>query len=215
MSQSPAPRYRCTCPHCKKVLKIRPEWAGKRGTCPQCLKPVDFPMLRPIASHSATTHQLLKLVSEDDDPMLDDAQSERLSLLLSQGACIDYRMADELLKERALSPRQWRRILNAADLREAMRLRFEAQAATDGPATNGDDEPLAMQLAADDAAPNAWKILSRFLYYQRHGTCAGCNVNPTGTACIYRTFESLLEARNIPESRAGNWKSILHRHLGL
>jgi hypothetical protein len=197
------------------VLKIRAQWAGKRGTCPQCLKSVDFPVLRPVASHSVTTHQLLKLVAEDDESTLDNAQAERLSLLLSQGACIDYRMADQLLKDRPLSPRQWRRILNAADLREAMRIRFEAQAASDEAPTNGDDEPLSMQIAPDEVAPNAWKILARFLYYQRHGTCEACNANPTGTDCIYRTFEALLAARRIPEARAGNWQVILHRHLGI
>jgi hypothetical protein len=215
MSESAASLYRCTCPHCQKVLKIRTEWAGKRGTCPQCRGTVEFPAFRAPSSNSATTQQLLKLVRADDDPTFDESQAERLSLLLSQGTCIDYGMADTLLASRPLSPRQWRRVLNAADLREAMRLRFDARIDEETDVTESADEPVALLAAADAATPNAWKILSRFLYYQRHRACEACEANPTGLTCIYRSFDAFQEARLIPEARAENWKALLHRHLGL
>ena len=99
--------------------------------------------------------------------------------------------------------------------REGMRLRLESRMEDAPEETNGSDEPLAMLAAADAATPNAWKIMSRFLYYQRHGACEPCSVNPTGMVCIYRTFEALLEARAVPPARSENWKALLHRHLGL
>jgi hypothetical protein len=197
------------------VLKIRPEWAGKRGTCPQCRNIVEFPAFRAPSARSATTQHLLKVVAAEDDPSIDDLQSERLALLLSQGTCTDYRMADKLLAGRSLSPRQWRRVLNAADARESMRLRLEAHLEHAETHASTGEEPLAVLAAADAATPNAWKILARLVYFQRHGTCEACKANPTGLACIYRTFDSFLDARKIPEDRASNWKSILHLHVGL
>jgi hypothetical protein len=194
------------------VLKFRLEWAGKCGTCPQCGNAVDFPAIR---APSATTQHLLKVVAEEDNPWLGGEETERLALLLSQGTCMDYGMASELLGGRALAPRQWRRMLNAAVAREAMRLRLEShleEAETHG---EGADEPLAVLAAADAAMPNAWKIFSRFLYFQRHGACEACVGNPTGLACIYRTFETFLEAGKITEGRAADWKALLHQHVGL
>jgi len=207
--------YRCTCPHCQKVLRLRVEWAGKRGTCPQCKNTVEFPAYRPPSSKSATTQQLLRVVAEVDEPTLDEGQSEQLALLLSQGTCIDYSMADKLLNGRPLSPRQWRRILNSADAREAMRHRLEEQLKEDSLPPEGDEEPISLQAASDVATPNSWKILSRFLYYQRHGKCSACAANPTGMDCMYRNFEMLLTTRLVPESRAENWKALLHRFVGL
>jgi hypothetical protein len=67
----------------------------------------------------------------------------------------------------------------------------------------------------DAAAPNAWKIMARLLYYQRHGYCDGCIKNPTGMACIYLNFDGFLEARQIPALRSDNWQKLLHTHLGL
>jgi hypothetical protein len=207
--------YRCTCPHCQKVLKLRIEWAGKKGACPQCKNEVQFPAYQRPSSKSATTQQLLKNVAEVDEPSLDDGQAEQLALLLSQGTCIDYGMADQLLDGRALSPRQWRRIVNSADLREGMRHRLEQQLEGELPPSDGKDEPISLQAASETATPNAWKVLSRFLYYQRHGKCSACAMNPTGMECMYRDFELLLDARQVPESRAENWKALLHRFLGL
>jgi hypothetical protein len=207
--------YRCICPHCQKVLKIRVDWAGKKGVCPQCRGAVDFPPFRMPSASSATQKQLLRLIGEADNPTLDDGQIDRLALLFSQGTCRDYQMADQLLRDRTLSPRQWRRVLSAADLRESMRLRIE-QRLTAPPAPDPDDsEAAALWAVGDTASPNAWRILARYLYFQRHGYCDKCNANPTGMHCIYLTFDGFLAARSIPLPRADHWHDLLHLNVGL
>ena len=197
--------YRFACPHCLKVLKIRNDWAGKKGICPHCKAKVEFPTVTEATSTgSPTTHQLLKMIVEQDDPAFDDDQIDRLALLFSQATCNDYHLAEKMLigqapgatEIRGLSPRQWRRALNSADLRESMRLHIAQRIGIpEGPAN---DEPAALAAATDNAAPNAWTILARFLYYQRHGICDACKINPTGLNCMYLTFDTFLAARAIP-----------------
>jgi hypothetical protein len=210
--------YRCNCPQCKKVIRVRTEWAGKKGVCPHCRHPFEFPAPPPqAAGGSGTTQQLQKLVTPDDEVTFEDAQSDRMAMLLSQGTCRDYELAIGLLAGRPLSPRQWRRTLNAADLRESMRLRFSRRLDENPNPEVDASEPAALALASDDsaAAPNAWKILARFLYFQRHGLCEQCQSNLTGMSCIYLDFGAFLAARNIGEPRAEHWQKLMRQQLGL
>jgi hypothetical protein len=213
--------FRFTCPHCHKVLKARIEWAGKRGVCPTCNQPVQFPSYVPPSSASRTAQQLQKLVSHEDDPTLTDADSDRLAMLLSQGACREFSLAQKLLAEhgtRPLSPRQWRRILNSAAARESMRLHIEEQLERLAEIPDDDSEPATLIAAAESEAhanPLAWTIIARFLYHLRHGFCESCKKDPTGLSCIYLTFQSFTTARQIPLERAQNWQRICQHHLGL
>ncbi len=113
--------YRCTCSQCQKVLKIRTDWAGRRGVCPHCQATVEFPPFKAPVAGSATAQLLLKLVSDEDEESFDEMQTDRLAMLLSQATCRDFQLATQWLNGRALSARQWRRTLNAADVREGMR----------------------------------------------------------------------------------------------
>lgn len=210
--------FRFTCPSCKKVLKARTEWAGKRGVCPTCNQPIQFPAYTPPSSTSRTAQQLLQLVSPEDNITFDEADSDRFSMLLSQGTCRDYDLAQKLLASRPLSPRQWRRLLNSAAARESMRLHIEEQLERLAEIPDDDSEPAALVAAADDdkgAHPSAWKIITRFLYHQRHQTCPRCESDKTGLSCIYLTFDTFLTARQVPPDRAANWQKICHHHLGL
>jgi hypothetical protein len=211
--------FRFACPHCQKVLKARTEWAGKKGMCPTCNKPIQFPAYTPPSSASRTAQQLIQLVKPegDDNLTFDENDSDRLAMLLSQGTCRDYGLAKKLLDGRPLSPRQWRRTLNSAAARESMRLHIEQQLERLAEIPDDDAEPAAL-LAAVEAStndPNAWKIIIRFLYFLRHAACAPCQQDPTGLSCIYLTFEAFTQARQIPDDRAANWQKIVHHHLGL
>jgi hypothetical protein len=210
--------FRFTCPHCQKVLKARVEWAGKRGVCPTCSEPITFPTYVPPSSTSRTAQQLQKLVAHEDNNNFTDADSDRLAMLLSQGACREFSLAQKLLADRPLSPRQWRRILNSAAARESMRLHIEEQLERLAEIPDDDSEPAALIAAAESegrANPIAWTIISRYLYHLRHGFCDACHKDPTGLACIYLTFQSFTTARKIPLERAQNWQKICHHHLGL
>src|ERR1700743_3101180 len=93
---------RFPCPHCKKILKARARWAGRRGTCPRCNQPILFP---PAGSGTApdlqsrTVKQLHTLISEDDNITIDEADSDRLSMLLSLATCRDFQAAQKLLAD--------------------------------------------------------------------------------------------------------------------
>jgi hypothetical protein len=209
--------FRFACPHCNKVLKARAEWAGKRGVCPTCNKAIQFPAYTPPSNTSRTAQQLIQLVAHDDNLTLDDTDADRLAMLLSQGTCRDFSLADKLLAHRPLSPKQWRRILNSAAARESMRLHIEEQLERLAEIPDDDSEPAALIAAAESAAasPNAWKIITRFLYFLRHQTCHACHSDKTGLSCIYLTFEAFTTARQIAPDRAASWQKICHHHLGL
>jgi len=211
--------FRFTCPACRKVLKARTEWAGKRGLCPTCHAPIHFPAYTPPSSTSRTAQQLLQLVSPDDNLTFGEEDSDRLAMLLSQGTCRDFDLAKKLLDSRPLSPRQWRRTLNSAAARESMRLQIEEQLERLAEIPDDDTEPAALLAAADAGGaasnPNAWKIITRFLYFLRHSTCLTCLGDKTGLSCIYLTFDAFTAARQVPPDRAASWQKICHHHLGL
>jgi Zn-dependent protease with chaperone function len=39
----PAPTYGVQCPSCKFAFRVKPEWAGRTGRCPQCKGPIVIP----------------------------------------------------------------------------------------------------------------------------------------------------------------------------
>lgn len=203
--------YRFACPQCQKLVRARADVAVTRGVCPHCKQSIDFPPYRAPDPSSATAQQLLKMLAQPDNASLDEAKLDRLALLLSQGTCRDYELADELLSDvgGTLSARQWRRTLNAADQREVMRLRLDTRIAQNAV----DAEPLA--LSDSTLSSSAWQILARFVYFQRHPECEGCTRNPTGLGCVYLNFDSFLTAYKIPEARAANWRAMLQHHMGL
>ena len=135
-------------------------------------------------------------------------------MLLAQCTCRDFGLGEKLLEQRPLSPRQWRRLLNSAAARESMRLRIEEQLERLAEIPEDDSEPTAI-LAAETTNPDAWKIITRYLYYLRHQACDNCEKDPTGLSCIYLTFETFLNARKVSAERADNWQKICHHHLGL
>jgi hypothetical protein len=157
----------------------------------------------------------LQLVAGDDDATLDEGENDRLAMLLSLGTCRDYGLARKLLDGRALSPRQWRRLLNSAAARESMRLHIGEQLERLAEIPDDDSEPTALIAAADTSNPDAWKMITRYLYFLRHNTCEPCGDDPTGLSCIYLTFDAFTGARLISADRAGNWQKICHHHLGL
>ncbi|MGN6370314.1 MAG: hypothetical protein ACTHN5_18825 [Phycisphaerae bacterium] len=211
--------FRFTCPSCQKVLKANVRWAGKRGACPHCKQPITFPAYTPPNPQSRTARQLLALVHEQDNLTVDDNDTDKLSMLLSQSTCRDYHLAQKLLDNRPLSPRQWRRILNSAAARESMRFHIEEQLERLAEIPDDDSDPSALLAAADADSPrvnpDAWKIITRFLYFLRHGPCDKCQRDPTGLSCIYLAFDTFLAARQVSTDRAHNWQKICHHHLGL
>jgi hypothetical protein len=207
--------FRFTCPHCQKVLKASVHWAGKRGACPGCKQPITFPAYKPPNPQSRTAKQLIALIGAEDNVTFDDNDADKLSMLLSQATCRDFELGRKLLDNRPLSPRQWRRLLSSAAARESMRFHIEEQLERLAEIPDDDTDPSALIAAADGANPDAWKIMTRFLYYLRHSTCENCQNDPTGLSCIYLSFDGFLTARQVSEERAHNWQKICHHHLGL
>ena len=207
--------FRFTCPGCQKVLKASIKWAGKRGVCPGCRQAVTFPAYTPPSSQSRTAKQLVALVSEEDNLTFDDNDADRLSMLLSQATCRDFGLAQKLLDGRPLSPRQWRRLLSSAAARESMRFHIEEQLERLAEIPDDDTDPTALLAAEDATNPDAWKILTRFLYFLRHDACNACQKDPTGLSCMYLAFQTFLAARKVPPDRAHNWQKICQHHLGL
>jgi hypothetical protein len=95
-----------------------------------------------------------------------------------------------------------------------MRLRIEEQLERLAEIPEDDSEPTAL-VAAETTNPDAWKVITRYLYYLRHQACDNCQKDPTGLSCIYLMFETFLSARKVSEERAENWQKICHHHLGL
>jgi hypothetical protein len=207
--------FRFTCPSCKKVLKASVKWAGRRGACPNCKQPVTFPAYKAPNPKSRTAQLLLTLVNEEDNLTVDDNDADKLSMLLSQATCRDFQHAQKLLDSRPLSPRQWRRLLSSAAARESMRFDIEEQLERVADSPDDDSEASAILAAADATNPDAWKIMTRFLYFLRHGPCENCKKDPTGLSCIYLSFDNFLRARQVNAERAANWQKICHHHLGL
>ncbi len=96
-----------------------------------------------------------------------------------------------------------------------MRLRIEEQLERIAEIPDDDEEPTALLAASEVTNPDAWKIITRFLYYLRHNACEKCQTDPTGMSCLYLTFETFLEARQVSPKRADNWQKICRHHLGL
>jgi hypothetical protein len=207
--------FRFTCPSCHKVLKASVNWAGKRGACPNCKQPITFPAYKPPNPQSRTAQQLLALVHEEDNLTVDDTDADKLSMLLSQATCRDFQLAQKLLDNRPLSPRQWRRLLSSAAARESMRFHIEEQLERLAEIPDDDSDPSALLAAESPANPDAWKVITRFLYFLRHGPCENCQHDPTGLSCIYLAFATFLSARQVSPDRAHNWQKICHHHLGL
>ena len=44
---APAMPIKFECPHCHEALRVKDEFAGKRGPCPKCKKPVTVPAAAP------------------------------------------------------------------------------------------------------------------------------------------------------------------------
>src|SRR6185369_15508992 len=107
---------------------------------------------------SRTATELTKLLAIDDHPDFTEQNSDRLSMLLAQATCRDFGLAQKLLSDRALSPRQWRRVLNSAAARESMRLLIDQQLDR-LPDITDDEEPAALAAAEQPTNPNAWKVI--------------------------------------------------------
>jgi hypothetical protein len=207
--------FRFTCPHCQKVLKANVSWAGKRGACPGCKQPITFPAYKAPNPQSRTAKQLDALIGKEDNITVDDNDADKLSMLLSQATCRDFEHARKLLDGRPLSPRQWRRLLSSAAARETMRYHIEEQLERLAEIPDDDSDPTALLAAAEATNPDAWKIMTRFLYYLRHSNCDNCQADPTGLSCMYLSFDNFLVARQVSAERAQNWQKICHHHLGL
>lgn len=214
MSETTTQVFRFTCPNCQKVLKAPAEWAGRRGVCPFCQRTVTFPKVQDLP-RSRTADQLLKLISPDEDMLPDEQEADKIAMLLSQGTCRDYLLASKLIGTQAFSARAWRRILNSAAGREAMRFKIEEQLEKLAEIPDDDEDPAALVVASEQTNPNAWKIMVRYLYYLRHGTCDRCKDDMTGLRCMYLTWDDFCKTRLIQRDRAANWEKICKHHLGL
>lgn len=207
------PVFRLPCPHCQRVLKVPLEWAGRRGACPACQKPIEFPKsLATQVTQSKLGETILSLVSESDEG-LDDKTFDQVALLLSQGTCRDYQLAKAALGDRRLSARQWRRILAAAGTRESMRQHIESQ--LDRLPDIAEDEVPSLAVVEAPPSQDAWQIMARYAYYLRHDTCPACKDDPTGLHCIYLNYTDFAKARNIPADRSARWEKIVQHLLGL
>ena len=205
--------FRLPCPHCQRVLKIPVAWAGRKGACPSCGKPIEFPKsLATEVAQSRLGETILEMVCESDEPM-DEKAFDQLALLLSQGTCRDYQLVRTTLGDRKLSVRQWRRVLSSASTRETMRQSIESQLDT-LPDISEDEMPT---MAAIDAPPalDSWQVMARYAYFLRHETCDACKEDPTGLHCIYLSFGDFAKARQISDDRAQRWEKVCQHLLGL
>ena len=210
--------YRFACPSCHRMLKAPLSWAGRRGVCPKCHEEMLFPRKTSLfKAEGEGARILLKLVGESA-PALPEDQADRLSLLLSQGTCMDYSLAQKLLAGRSLPPRQWRRLLPIAGTREAMRLQLSdaADRAEVQGAEPSDDLAVALppHEGADELAL-AWEIVVRFQDFIRNGRCAGCQSDPTGMHCVYQSFEDFGESRSLDSEDCRRWAKLCRQVFGL
>lgn len=206
---------RFPCPSCGKVLKSRADWAGRSVTCPACQNKFVVPAVAAAAPSSRTVRQLDAVIGAEDDASLSAEELERAALYFSQATCGDFRQVKKALRDRQPSARQWRKLLLEAADQENMRSRIEDAAQQSPLAGDDDDTPIPLLAAAEDTAPNAWTLLSRFLYYLAHQQCDGCRQDATGLSCIYRSFDAFTEARQITPERAAGWQAAIRQRLGV
>jgi len=214
--------FRFTCPHCGRILKAPQSWAGHLGACPSCQKTVTFPATTPEPAKSWTLQQVL-LVLADDDVAINNGAFDQAGMLLAQGTCAEYAMVRELLPAGKLSVRQWRRILTLAGTRELLRLQLLTRlddALLDEKDFDENSDPADPAFAllpdhAQDISIGAWQIMTRYLHYSRHGTCALCKHNPTGLHCVYQTFETFVAATGWDGDRQAKWERVCRQSLGL
>lgn len=219
MSEEAMQLFRFPCPHCKRVLKAPLEWAGRRGVCPSCQNSVLFPKTHLSAIPSRTAEQLRAVVADTPDAApMDELTADRFALLLAQGTCVEFGMARQLLAERKLPVRQWRRILRIAAEREGLRLHVARQPlsiADTLEAAEAGDESAAAALSADAVSSDACSIIIRFIHFMRHGTCPACKNDRTGLCCIYQTSEYFATTQNIPEDRRTKLRHYARDIFGL
>lgn len=219
MSEEALQLFRFPCPHCKRVLKAPVQWAGRRGVCPSCQQSVIFPESHLGAIPSRTAEQLRAVIADAQDaPPMEEISADRFALLLAQGTCVEYGMARQLLAQRKLPVRQWRRLLRLAAEREGMRMHLAKQPmsiAETLEAAEAGDEGAAAALSADSAASDAGTIIVRFVHFMRHGTCAACKNDRTGLCCVYQTFDYFVTTHTINEERKKKWMHYANEIFGL
>jgi hypothetical protein len=210
--------YRFACPACRRMLKAPLSWAGRRGVCPKCSKELTFPRKTSLfRAQEEGAQTLLKLVSESAAPFA-EGDADRLALLLAQGSCLDYSLAQRLLAGRTLPARQWRKLLPIAGTREAMRLQLADAVERATTETISDNDELCIALPPEDGADEfalAWEIVVRFQDHMRNGTCPGCKDDPTGLHCIYQNFELFGETRNLDGEDCRRWAKLCRQIFGL
>ena len=212
---SPPDLFRFTCPHCQKVLKARIAWAGRSGICPGCKTSVKFPEYTPPSAKSRTAQQLLLLVAEDDNITFDDDDAENFPCSCPRQRAVISAWR-ESFSTNARSP------LAMAPPPEFRRRAASPCALASNNSSNASrrfptmrKSPQRLLVASESANPDAWKVITRFLYYLRHDACEKCQTDPTGLSCIYLTFDAFLQARQVSPELADNWQKISHHHLGL
>lgn len=219
MSEEAMQLFRFPCPHCSRVLKAPVEWAGRRGVCPSCQKSVVFPKTHLSAIPSRTAEQLRAVIDNAPDaPLMDDVSADRFALLIAQGTCVELGMARQLLAERKLPVRQWRRILRIAAEREGMRLHLTKQPISIADAleaAEAGDESAVEALSADAVASDPASVIIRFVHFMRHGTCPACKNDRTGLCCVYQTFDYFITTHTIAEDRRRKWLHYANEIFGL
>lgn len=205
-------RFPCT--NCGRILKTRPEWAGRTANCPNCDHKFTVPDADPAPVSARTQHQLEVLIGADDALPLEDTAAEDLALYLSQATCRDFDLAHKLLERRSLPARQWRRILASAAAQENLRLKIDGALNAADPLPD-DATPIPLLAAEDSTSANAWTILARHIYFLSHATCEPCRADPTGMGCIYLSYGGFLQARQITPQRASGWHAAIRQHLGI
>jgi len=110
------------CPHCKKPLAVKDEFAGKRANCPACKKPILIPA--PIAppadleayaaaaltEEPAAKEQKPPELVEFDCPMCGDAIKMPADLAGKQGQCPACRNIIKVPQLKSEKPKDWREI---------------------------------------------------------------------------------------------------------
>lgn len=211
--------FRFPCPHCSRVLKAPVEWAGRRGVCPSCQQSVVFPKTHLSAIPSRTAEQLRAVIDNAPDaPLMEEVSVDRFALLLAQGTCVEFGMARQILAERKLPVRQWRRILRLAAEREGMRMHLAKQPMSIADALDAaeaGDSSAAEALSADAVASDPGSIIIRFVHFMRHGTCPACKNDRTGLCCVYQTMDYFITTHTINDDRRRKWMHYANEIFGL
>ncbi len=214
---TPMQLFRFPCPHCGRVLKAPLGWAGKKGVCPSCQQSVMFPNTHLSEMESQTSLQLKSVISESA-PEMDHASADRFAMLISQGTCVEYAMARELLGNRKMPLRQWRRVLRLAAEREGLRMHLSQQPASIADALEAaekGDFSGAKALSADSTTSEAWSLIVRFVHFLKHDTCPACANDRTGLCCIYQTMDYFITTQNVAPQRRAKWQHVASEIYGL